>query len=85
MADAKSRAKVQRLLSEDFRPSDLADLFLFTRDHCDGRESVVDIGDFVAHHDERDRGIITRSTREWFAVARYHASRFGPGGNMTPI
>ena len=38
------------------------------------------IGDFVAHHDERDKGIVTRSTREWFAVARYHVSRFGPHG-----
>lgn len=80
MPDAKSRARVVRLLSGDFRPDDLTGLFLFARDHCDGREAVAEIGHFVAHHHERDRGTITRSTREWFAVARYHMPRFGPGG-----
>ncbi len=80
MPDPKSRAKIERLLRGDFRPGDLTDLFLFARDHCDGREPVAEIGHFVAHHQEREKGIITRSTREWFAVARYHLSRFGPGG-----
>jgi len=80
MADPKSRARVERLLRGDFRPDDLTGLFLYARDHCDGREPVAEIGDFVAHHNERDRGIVTRSTREWFAVARYHVSRFGPYG-----
>lgn len=80
MADPKSRARVERLLRGDFRPDDLTGLFLFARDHCDGREPVVEIGDFVAHHDERNKGMVTRSTREWFAVARYHVSRFGPYG-----
>ena len=80
MADPKSRARVERLLRGDFRPDDLTGLFLYARDHCDGREPVAEIGDFVAHHDERDKGIVTRSTREWFAVARYHVSRVGPHG-----
>ncbi|MEC5324953.1 hypothetical protein [Aurantimonas sp. A3-2-R12] len=80
MPDSKSRARVNRLLGGDFRPDDLTGLFLYARDHCDGREAVADIGHFVAHHHERDRGITTRSTREWFAVARYHLSRFGSGG-----
>lgn len=84
MVDAKSRAKVQRLLSDDFRPGDLSDLFIFARDHCDGRQTVTDIGDFVAHHNERDRGIITNSTREWFATVRYHMSVFS-GGQPVPL
>jgi hypothetical protein len=67
-------------LSGGFRPDDLMGLFLYARDHCDGREPVTEIGDFVAHHNERDKGIVTRSTREWFAVARFHVSRFGPHG-----
>jgi hypothetical protein len=81
MSDAKSRARVTRLLSGTFRPDDIANLFLFARDHCDGRETIKDIGAFVAHHNERDKGVVTRSTREWFAVARYHFPRFGPGGD----
>lgn len=80
MADPKSRARVERLLRGVFRPDDLTGLFLYARDHCDGREPVADIGHFVAHHDKRDKGIVTRSTREWFAVARFHVSRFGPNG-----
>lgn len=78
MPDARSRARVERLLRGEFRPDDIASLFLFARDHCDGRETVSDIGDFVAHHSERDRGIVTRLTREWFATARYYAASLRP-------
>lgn len=46
-------------------------LFLFARDRCDGREAVQEIGDFVAHHSERTKGIVTRSTKEWFTTARF--------------
>lgn len=70
-ADAKSRARVQRLLSGTFRPDDLTNLFLYARDRCDGREHVAEIGHFVAHHHERDKGIVTRSTRAWFATVRH--------------
>jgi hypothetical protein len=80
VVDAKSKARVGRLLYGDFRPDDLTGLFLYARDHCDGRETITDIGAFVAHHNERNKGIVTRSTREWFAVARYHASSLGPRG-----
>jgi hypothetical protein len=80
MTDAKSKIRVERLLRGEFRPDDMAGLFLFARDHCDGREAVADIGHFIAHHQERDRGIVTRLTREWFAVVRFHMARFVPGG-----
>lgn len=77
--DQKSKARVQRLLTGAFRQDDLMGLFLYARDRCDGRESVAEIGHFVAHHNERDKGIITRATREWFAAARFHGSRFEAG------
>ena len=76
MADPKSRARVERLLSGNIRPDDLTHLFLYARDRCDGRESVQEIGDFVAHHDERIKGIVTRTVREFFAIARFFAPRF---------
>jgi hypothetical protein len=79
MADAKSRARIERMIAGNFRPDDLMHLFLYARDHCDGREAVVDVGDFIAHHSERDKGLITRSTREWFAVARFHWATYNPG------
>jgi len=80
MADSKVRAQVRRLLSGTFRPDDLANLFLFARDHSDGREAVGEIGDFAAHQGKRTKGLISRETRDWFAIARFHQARFGPGG-----
>jgi hypothetical protein len=80
MADPKSRARVERLLRGDIRVDDLTNLFLFARDRSDGRESVQEIGDFVAHHDERTKGIITRNTRDWFAIVRFFGPVFRPGG-----
>jgi hypothetical protein len=77
VVDAKSKARVGRLLHADFRPDDLQNLFIYARDHCDGRRTITDIGAFVAHHNERNKGIVTQSTRDWFAVARYHASAHG--------
>ncbi|SHG40496.1 hypothetical protein [Bradyrhizobium erythrophlei] len=76
MPDSKSRARVERMLRGDMRPDDLTHLFLYARDRCDGRESVQEIGDFVAHHAERNKGIVTESTREWFAIARFSAVVF---------
>lgn len=76
MVDARSRARVERLIAGDFRPDDLTHLFLFARDRCDGREAVQEIGDFVAHHAERTKGPITRSAREWFAIATFVAWQF---------
>jgi hypothetical protein len=70
MADAAQRARVERLLRGDFRVDDLTRLFLYARDRCDGREPVQEIGDFVAHQDERTKGLITRATRDWFSIAR---------------
>jgi hypothetical protein len=67
------------MIAGDFRPDDLTHLFLFARDRCDGRESVREIGDFIAHHAEREKGILTRTTRDWFAIALFSAWRLAPG------
>jgi hypothetical protein len=85
MPDPKSLARVKRLLNGQFRPDDLTNLFLYARDHCDGRESVAEIGHFAAHHHERDKGITTRSTREWFANIRYQAARYSDDGGVLPL
>lgn len=77
MTDAAMRARVVRLVSGDVRADDLSRLFLYARDRCDGREAVKEIGDFVAHHSERTKGILTRGAREWFATARFAAATAG--------
>src|SRR3954452_13451141 len=69
MTDPKSRARVERLLNGESRADDLTNLFLYARDRCDGRESVQEIGDFVVHHDERSKGLITRTARDWYITA----------------
>src|SRR4051812_38202095 len=68
MPDEIMRSRVERLLRKDVRADDLTRLFLFARDRCDGRESVQEIGDFVAHHNERTKGTITRTVRDWAAI-----------------
>ena len=73
MVDAGLRARVERLLRGDFHADDLTRLFLYARDRCDGRESVQEVGDFVAHHDERTKGLITRTTRDWYVTAEFAA------------
>jgi hypothetical protein len=70
--DSGLRARVERLLHGDFRPEDLSRLFLYARDRCDGREAVQEIGDFVAHHSERTKGIVTRTVRDWYLTTRFH-------------
>jgi|SRR5215813_385839 len=85
MPDPKSKARLERLLRGAFRPDDIKDLFLYLRDHCDGRETIADIGNFTAHHNERDRGIVTRSTRDWFVTARYFTARYNPLNLQPPV
>jgi len=69
MADPGMRARVERLVQGDVRVDDLTRLFLFARDRCGGRECVREIGDFVAHHNERFKGLVTRTSRDWFLSA----------------
>jgi hypothetical protein len=89
MADQGLRARVERLLGGEFRSDDLTRLFLAVRGRCGGRESVQDVGDFVAHHDKRDRGVTTQSVQEWFAIARFVVTHFvfppSPGDNLPAI
>src|SRR5438874_13609559 len=76
MPDPGLRARVERLLRGDFRSDDLTRLFLYVRDRCDGRESVQEVGDFVAHHDERTKGLVTRTARDWYVTIRFASLRF---------
>ena len=68
--------RVERILRGDLREDDVTRLFLYARDRCDGRESVQEIGDFVAHHSKRTKGIVTKSAREWFAIIRCGSPAF---------
>src|SRR5262245_16930541 len=71
MPDARLRVRVERLLRGDFRIDDLSTLFLALRDRSNCPEVVAEIGDFVAHQDERTKGITTNSVRDFFTTLRY--------------
>jgi hypothetical protein len=71
MPDARLRVRVERLLKGDFRVDDLSTLFLTLRNRSNCPEVVREIGDFVAHQDERTKGITTDSVRDFFTTLRY--------------
>jgi hypothetical protein len=71
MPDPSLSLRVERLLSGDFRTADLIMLFLASREICGGRESVKEIGDFVAHKTQRTRGATTRELRDFMADFRF--------------
>lgn len=71
MSDPSLRLRVERLLSGDLRPADLIMLFLGAREICGGRETVKEIGDFVAHKTDRTRGTTTRELRNFITDLRF--------------
>jgi hypothetical protein len=84
MSDHGLRRRVERLLRGEGLSDDLVRLFLYIRDRSDGRESIQEIGDFVAHHGERTKGIVTRTVRDWVEILRFYVSiRKEPGD--TPL
>jgi hypothetical protein len=56
--------RVQRLLSGDCRTEDLDRIFLGLRGRTGCRTSLREIGDFVAHRDQREKGPITQRVRD---------------------
>lgn len=80
MSDPEIRPRVQRLLQDDFRVHDLAQIFSYIRFHANGSAAVKGIGDFLAHKHEREQGPVTRSTREWYINAWYYFLLKQPGG-----
>lgn len=64
MANARLRARLERLLGGDIRLDDLTNIFLDIRTGC-ASESVREIGDFIAHGGERYKGIVTETALDW--------------------
>ena len=65
------RARALRLLNDDVRLDDISRLLLWARERAEGRESVKEIGDYVAHRTERDKGPITRRARGFLGVLHF--------------
>ncbi len=58
------RLRVQRLLRGERRHDDVDRLFLGLRDRAGERETIREVGDFVAHRDERNRGTVLQQTSD---------------------
>lgn len=66
MIDDDLRARLQRLLAGSHHVHDLDRVFLALRDRAHERESFREIGDFVAHRDQRQKGLVTQTGRDVF-------------------
>ena len=64
--DEDLRLRAQRLLCGDHRTNDLDRLYLGLRERSRGFEAVREIGNFVAHRDVRNKGLVTQVGRDVF-------------------
>lgn len=65
------RRRVDRLLAGEKNTRDLDSLFVWLRTRSFGNKAVADLGDFVAHSDERDKGITHRGVQRFFDQADF--------------
>lgn len=66
MIDADLQRRVDRLLRGERRTEDWDRLYLGLRERAFGRASVREVGDFVAHRGEREKGPVTARVRDIF-------------------
>lgn len=66
MLDDDLRHRARRLLAGDRRVADLDRLFLGLRARASAQSCFREIGDFVAHRDTREKGLITQRGRDVF-------------------
>ncbi len=66
MIDNDLRQRARRLLAGENRTEDLDRIFLGLRARVSGSPCFREVGDFVAHRDQRDRGLLTEIGRHVF-------------------
>jgi hypothetical protein len=69
LLDRDLRRRVERLLAGERRVEDLSRLFLDLRAKVQPTSSVREIGDFVAHRDKRDRGVVMTAAQDLYTSA----------------
>lgn len=78
------KRRTERLLAGEKNTRDLDVLFLWLRDRTFGNRAVADVGDFVAHSDERDKGISWRGVQWWFDMMSFHLPRLAKAADIIP-
>jgi hypothetical protein len=66
MIDEDLCLRAARLLSGEHRVEDLDRLFLGLRERHHGRACFREVGDFIAHRKERNKGLVTQVARDVF-------------------
>lgn len=66
--------RVERLLAGERNTHDLYALFLWLRGRSFGNKAVADVGDFVAHSEERDKGMAWRGSQDFFNMVNVAVS-----------
>jgi hypothetical protein len=74
--DLALRRRLERLWSGPFQVNDLDHLFLGLRERFYSREAFLEIGHFVAHAGERERGIVTERAKHFFTHMRFTFERY---------
>jgi hypothetical protein len=74
-----ARNRVERILYGTLQTDDLTRLFLSLREKSHvGKshvgQSVREVGDFIAHADEREKGPITDAARDFFILAKFRVA-----------
>lgn len=79
------RSRLHRLLvASPLRTDDLTLLFLWLRERAAGLAVIREIGDFVAHADERQKGPVTSEFRDFLLHSRM-LHRLGPSIDLLQL
>jgi hypothetical protein len=70
--ETELRSRVERLLRGDIRHDDLSRLFLWLRFRTYGAASIMELGHFLGHSDERNTGLATDEAKDFFFLLPFH-------------
>lgn len=71
MLEEEIRLRLGRLLRGEVHIEDLSTIFLALRDLDKSRNTILEVGNFVAHRTERKHGLVTQDTKDFFVVTNF--------------
>ena len=69
--DPEFRSRVLRLLGSDRRPEDVVRLYSGLRERSFGFAAFREVGDFIAHSEDRSKGVVTDELHDFFTMLRF--------------
>ena len=83
--DMKLSARVDRLVSGKYRSDDLNYIFLALRQTSYGRPILVELGDFIAHNSQREKGICTERFIDFYKILPTYVKMGGKRLNVNDL